>query len=366
MNNIASTFVNVPRPRSRAARARLALILTLSSTVAGARAAYAETVSSASVAGSAAEQPAGTVVSTRAAPATLASPDTTRPYSLPWELRPVTTGNVFRLDSAAAVFNDANGNLDEAVTTVLAASYQISRHWAPMVRLGFVGNDAPGAALDGSSFVNPVVGATYTRNVDRMGSYRFALFGATTIPVGTGGGNAADLGAAKTDVVSLAARPADDAMFAVNYMAEIVGADLAYVNHGFTAQGEATMQQFIRVRGDNSAGSTDSFRTNSALGLHLGYFIGSHFSLSGDLLYQRWLSHPTTLDAMTGAHVPLSDANMDAVTVAAGPRLHFTLGKHAWIHPGISFVRGFDARGLDAPLLTAQTTGVQIDIPVMF
>jgi hypothetical protein len=33
---------------------------------------------------------------------------------------------------------------------------------------------------------------------------------------------------------------------------------------------------------------------------------------------------------------------------------------------GISFVRGLDARGFDAPLLTAQTTGVQVDVPVMF
>src|SRR5450631_486340 len=96
----------------------------------------------------------------------------------------------------------------------------------------------------------------------------------------------------------------------------------------------------------NSAGATDSFRTNSAVGLHLGYFIGSHFSLSGDLLYQRWLSHPTALNAINGAHVPLSDADMDTVTVAAGPRLHFRLGKQAWIRPGISFVRGLDARGV--------------------
>jgi hypothetical protein len=85
-----------------------------------------------------------------------------------------------------------------------------------------------------------------------------------------------------------------------------------------------------------------------------------------DLLYQRWLSHPTTVNPATGALVPVSDANMDTVTAAAGPRLHFRLGKEAWIRPGISFVRGFDARGFDAPLLTAQTTAVQIDVPVMF
>jgi hypothetical protein len=102
------------------------------------------------------------------------------------------------------------------------------------------------------------------------------------------------------------------------------------------------------------------------LGLHVGYFIGSHFSLGSDLHYQRWLSHPTALNAVTGTRVPISDANMDTLTAAVGPRLHFRLGKQAWIRPGISFVRGLDARGLDAPLLTAQTTAVQIDIPVMF
>jgi hypothetical protein len=303
------------------------------------------------------------VVSTPVAPATLAPPATEQRYSLPWQLRPVTTGNVVRVDSVAAVFNDANGNLDEAVTTVLAASYQITRDWAPMLRLGFVGNDAPGAALDGSSFVNPVVGATYAR---QMGGYRLAFFGATTIPIGTGGGNGPNLGAVKTNAASMTARPADQAMFAVNYVTAIVGADFAYVKHGFTAQGEATLQQSVRVRAGDSAGATDLFRTNSALGLHLGYFIGTHFSLGADLFYQRWLSHPTALNATTGPRVPLSDANMDTLTVAAGPRLHFRVGKQGGIHPGLSFLRGFDGRGFDAPLLTAQTTAVQLDVPVTF
>jgi hypothetical protein len=303
------------------------------------------------------------VASISTLPAPLAKSATLAPYSLPWQLRPVTTGSAVRIDSAAAVFNDANGNLDVAATTMLSASYQINRDWAPMVRLGFVGNDAPGAALDGSSLVNPLVGATYARP---MGSYNIALFGATTIPVGTGGGNTPNVGAAKTNAASVTARPADEAMFAVNYMTAIVGADIAYLKHGFTAQAEVTLQQAVRVRGDATASATDPFRTNSAVGLHLGYFIGSHFSLGADLLYQRWLSHPTKVSPATGANVPLSDANMDTVTAAAGPRLHFRLGKQAWIRPGISFVRGFDARGFDAPLLTAQTTAVQIDVPVMF
>ena len=104
------------------------------------------------------------------------------------------------------------------------------------------------------------------------------------------------LGAAKTNPASMVARPADAAMFAVNYTTAIAGADFAYVNHGFTAQGEATLLQFVRVRGDDGAGANAPFRTNSAVGLHLGYFIGSHFSLGGDLRYQRWLAHPTTVN----------------------------------------------------------------------
>src|SRR5687767_7847271 len=102
----------------------------------------------------------------------LADPDDDA--SLSWQLRPVTIGNVARIDGAAAAFNDGNGNLDLAVTTTVTASYQLSDAWAPVLRLGLVGNNAPGAALDGSSFANPLVGATHART---MGDYRLAVFG---------------------------------------------------------------------------------------------------------------------------------------------------------------------------------------------
>jgi hypothetical protein len=283
--------------------------------------------------------------------------------SLPWQMRPVTADNMLRIDTAAAVFNDTQGNIDIAVPTVLAATHQLTSHWAPVIKLGFVGNNAPGAALDGTALANPILGATYART---LGIYRLALFGATTIPIGTGGGDSPDLRAAEANAAAIAARPADAAMFAVNYMAGIAGVDLAYVGHGFTAQAEMTLLQFLRVRGGDSAGATDAFRTQAAVGLHLGYFIGSHVSLSSDLHHRRWLSHPTALDANAGPRITFSDAGMDTTSVAVGPRLHFRLGKRGWVRPGISFVRGLDARGFDAPLITAQTTAVQIDIPVTF
>jgi hypothetical protein len=141
-------------------------------------------------------------------------------------------------------------------------------------------------------------------------------------------------------------------MFAVGYTTAIVGADVAYVNHGFTAQAEVTGLQYVRVRGD----SPDRFRTQAAVGLHVGYFIGWHVSLGAELHHQRWLSHPAALAGMARA----------TTTVAGGPRVHFMLGKQVWIRPGLSVVRGLDARGFDAPLLTARTTAVQLDVPVMF
>jgi hypothetical protein len=72
---------------------------------------------------------------------------------------------------------------------------------------------------------------------------RFSLFGATTIPIGTGAGDVPYDRAARTNAASMVARPADGAMFAVNYVTAIAGADFAYVSHGFTAQGAATLLQ---------------------------------------------------------------------------------------------------------------------------
>jgi hypothetical protein len=335
-------------------KSRIALFLTLAAAAVVQRAAHAESNTSG---------PVEAVTSAPSLPATLAPSDSALRYSFPWQLRPVMTESMVRIDTAAAVFNDAQGNIDIAVPTVFASSYHLTPHWAPTIRLGFVGNNAPGAAFDGTAFANPIVGATYAR---ALGIYRLALFGATTIPLGTGGGDVPNLRAAETNAAAIAARPADAAMFAVNYMAGIAGADLAYVGHGFTAQGEMTLLQFVRVRGGDGGGATDAFRTQAAVGLHLGYFFGSHFSLSSDLNYRRWLSHPTTLGASAGARITFSDAGMNTTTVAVGPRVHFRLGRSGWIRPGVAFVRGIDARGFGAPLIASQTTAVQLDVAVTF
>jgi len=283
--------------------------------------------------------------------------------SRPWQLRSMTTGNVVQADSAAAVFRDGQGNIDIAVTTALAASTQLTDRWAPMIRVAFVGNNAPGAALDGTSFGNPMIGAAYALS---MNSRRLALFGAVTIPVGSGGGNEPDPRAARTNAASITARPTDEAMFDVNYATAIIGADVAYVKHGFTAQGEATLLQGVRVRGDETVAGTDAFRTRAAIGAHVGVFLGSHISLGTDLEYRRWLSQPTMLDAMIDPRIPSAHEERATLTAAIGVRVHFRIGTTT-IRPGLSYTRGFDGLAPHGPLsITKQTNAVGITIPVQF
>ena len=81
-------------------------------------------------------------------------------------------------------------------------------------------------------------------------------------------------------------------MFAADYFTVFPGVDLAYVNHGFTVQVEATLLQLFRVRGDDDPGRTTTRRTNLTAGLHVGYFFIPQLSAGAELRHQRWLSTP--------------------------------------------------------------------------
>jgi hypothetical protein len=254
---------------------------------------------------------------------------------------------VVRSDSTVAFYDGAAGTSGSTVATTLLGSYKVTPNLAPLVRLGFVQNTAPGAAPDGQSFINPIIGATYARPV---GPIRLAAMIGATLPIGQGGaGTPASSGAAGANAAGIAARSGmDNAMFAVNYFTILGGIDAAYVAHGFTAQIEATILQLTRVRTSTS----DSARTNSTAGLHLGYFLIPQLSLGGELRYQRWLT-----DA---APVKANVVNRDTTTVAIGPRAHFKMGK-TWFRPGISY-----SRGLDKPLTTSSYNMVQVDLPFAF
>jgi hypothetical protein len=166
------------------------------------------------------------------------------PYSLPWQLRPAAPGTVLRSDTSMAFYEDpATHNAGTAVATMLLASYKVTSNLAPLVRLGFVQNATPDPAMGGpkapagTSFINPIVGATYGR---KLGSFRLAGFGGVAVPIGQGGGDKPDPGAAGANNVGVRARSAmDNAMFATNYFTGILGVDGAYVDHKLTVQLEA-------------------------------------------------------------------------------------------------------------------------------
>jgi len=281
------------------------------------------------------------------------------PYSLPWQMRPLTVGNVIRSDTSVAFYKDTAGNSGSSQTSMLLASYKITPEIAPIIRLGWVNNDAPGVTPDGSSFLNPIVAAAYSHKMD---AFRLAGFLGTTIPIGQGAGQMPNLGAAAANGAGINARSAmDNAMFAVNYMTAIAGVGFGYVSNGFTAQVEATVLQLFRVRGNDMTGAApDSARTNSTAGLHLGYFVIPQLSVGGELRYQRWLSGPHRLAPMA-VKAPFFDANLDTLTFAVGPRAHFKLSKTMWLRPGISY-----SQGLDKPLSEQKYRIVQVDIPFIF
>jgi hypothetical protein len=303
----------------------------------------------------AADPPEATTV--EAAPPPVAPPaPPAPPYSLPWQLRPIAATTAVRSDTSMA-FYDNNGASGSTVATMLAASYQITPHLAPLARLGFVNDDAPGTAVGGSSFLDPIVGLTYAR---RAGALRWAAFAAATIPIGSGSGDHPSAGVADANKTGPLARSAmDNAMFAVNYFTAIVGADAAYVDHKLTIQAEATLFQLLRVHGDDAGpASSDAARTNSTMGLHVGYFLIPALSLGAELRYQRWVATPTQLNAM-GMKVDVP--NVDNLTVAIGPRAHFAIGRGMFLRPGISY-----ARAIDEPLSSHSYNIVQVDVPVIF
>jgi hypothetical protein len=180
--------------------------------------------------------------------------------------------------------------------------------------------------------------------------WRLSWFGATTLPIGGGGGDAPEAGPAAAMARGIPARSAmDNALFAVNYWTVIGGAGAARVTPRLTLQAEATVLQLTRVRGPRTQ---DRSRTNFTLGLHVGHFLTKRVSLGGELRMQRWLTDAAPVRANPEAR--------DTLTGALGARIHFKAGKRT-IRPGLSYTRS-----LDQPLSGQGYDMVQLDVPIAF
>ncbi|MDX2023738.1 MAG: hypothetical protein SF187_26100 [Deltaproteobacteria bacterium] len=278
------------------------------------------------------------------------------PYSVPWQLRPAAALTVLRSDTSVAFYDapDAVTKEDRSGSTIAStflASYKVTPDFSPLLRLAVVQNSTPDvspmAAPNATSFVNPIVGATYARNI---GVYKLAGFLGATVPIGSGGGDAPDKGEAEASARGIQARSAmDNAMFAVNYFTMIAGADAAYVANKLTVQFEFTVLELLRARGPDTQ---DKRRTNFTSGVHAGYFVLPMLSLGAEVRYQRWLTDAAPVKANSKAR--------ESVTVAFGPRFHFKVGSH-WIRPGISY-----SRYLDEPFSKSHYQMLQVDVPFIF
>ena len=282
------------------------------------------------------------------------------PYSLPWQLRPVAAATVIRSDTAVAFYKNPSASPDDSSGTVIAsmllASLKLTPNFAPLLRLGIASNSPP-TGDSATVFLNPVLGATYV--LDPKAPLRVGLFLGLALPLGPGGDTIEPEDAAALGAGVFARSAMDNAMFATNYLTPFPGVGVAYVKDGLTVQGEATFLFLTRVRGgDHPVDSQDDLRVNFTTGLHVGYFFIPVLSAGAEIRYQRFLKHNVLSD------LPDDDpnkANIDSLTFAVGPRLHFKLDETIWFRPGVAF-----AMGLDDPMSDREYKIVQIDLPLSF
>lgn len=299
------------------------------------------------------------------------------PYSLPWQVRPVTVGNSVRWDNTIAHYEDWMGRGGLTYATILNAAVKIPGTGDPgnglgaLLRLPVVYDSPPGGTPEGAAFGNPLVGVAYGVKVPKP--FRLNLSVGFGLPIGMGGGDKPDAGQKNARVKGSPARAwMDAALFLVNDFGITPGLDFAYVDHGLTVQVETTLLQFLRVRGCSEPNATpavcdqkEDAKTNFNASLHIGYFVIPMLSLGLDFRYQRWLNAPLAVEntkpTLANGYATQSDA-YDNLTFALGPRVHIPIGK-MWLRPGVAYVRA-----LDKPMAasTPNYHMVQIDVPFQF
>jgi len=295
------------------------------------------------------------------------SPETQPPaaapvrYSVPFQLRPVTAQTSVRTDTSFGAYQNTLAQSGFAVVSELTGTWRVPgtesgprTGLVPLVKFTVVNDSPPGTATGGFDFVNPLVGASYAFLLGS--SFRASAFLGVTIPVGMGGGNTPSKGELDARTVGPVIRAGmDNPLFAVNDLSVIPGFDLAYVDHGFTLQLEATLCQLERVRGAEQ--QFEASKTAFVSGAHAGYFLTDFLSLGAEFHFQWWLNPPFAVQN----HKP--NTSYDLTSLSVGPRFFFQLGPAVSIRPGVAYTRGFD------PPMTPKSFNdniVQLDIPVVF
>jgi hypothetical protein len=272
------------------------------------------------------------------------------PYSLPWMMRPLGAANVFRIDGTFAFSKPRN-----SIPFLLLFSKTITPNLAVILRWSTVFN-FPTEGKYGGALCNPALGALYSVPISK--SVKASFFAGTTIPLGLG--DTVDKKQPEYRAAYLsgifARASMDNALFQLNYMTPMVGADIGYVADGYTVQAEVTLLELIRVR--RSDLDKDATRTNLTAAVHAGYFPIPQLSFGVELRYQYWIYNPTIWNGKDPTAV-------DNWTLGFGPRAHIKLSSAVWLRPGVSLTMGLDSpTGFGATGLEYKI--VQVDVPVIF
>jgi len=264
-------------------------------------------------------------------------------------MRPLAAANLVRLDMMYAT-----SKVTDTLPILVLGSYKIRPNLAAIVRLGIIHNK-PATGEAGTSLTNGALGVLYALPITT--NVKSSFFVGSTIPFGQGGGKDPDAAARAANLAGIFARASmDNALFQMNYLTPMVGADIGYVGNDMTVQLEATMLELIRVRGESV--DKDATRTNLMFAMHAGYFPIPQLSFGAELRYQVWLSNGT-IEKKNDAKL------LDNWTFGFGPRAHFKLNEKMWLRPGVSLTMG-----LDSPTGFSGTGSeyklVQVDVPFFF
>jgi hypothetical protein len=284
--------------------------------------------------------PAGTAEAPAQAPA---------PYAAPFGLRGVGAATAIRGETAYGL----NAGTSSTVVQYLIASYAVVPEVSLYARGGWV-DYIPSVGNSSTAFTNVTIGALWATKLSS--TLRLATTLSSGLPVGQGGGDSPDPGAAAAIAAGNLARSRMEgsSTFSPNDLAPFVAADLAYVSGGLTLQAEVNVFELIRVRGSNA--DPDATKTVISGGVAAGYFIVPELSLGVEARDAAYVSTPVAVDA--------GKVSRMWITVGGGPRVHLHLGETIWFRPGLAYIQPLND---PAPNISAASYHiVQLDLPLVF
>ena len=274
-------------------------------------------------------------------------------YAMPWTMRPAVAPTLVRVESSIAARRDgvAAATIATGGVAIIPTRLGVYARLAvthSILRTG----DARTDSIPTGAFANPALFVLFTPEVAR--GVRIGASALVALPLGNGSGNTPSPLSASSLSAAVATRSAmDGALFATNYLAAAAGGSVALIRSGVTAQLEATLVTFARVRGELARSASDPTRVALTAAASVGYLVHPALSLSFEAHYQRWLYAPALMAA--------PNAFADQLSFELGARANIPLSRTTLLRPGFSF-----GLGVDGAMSSSETRVFHFDLPVLF